>query len=163
MPPGPNGTATLHAVADTTDDDALNLGICSLRRRPSRSSATASKERLEAFMYRTAPVSVYALIAQAHDEYVALARDETVASVHRDMAVCRYYGAIAKALVPGLSHDETDRLGGDFPRLERMLKSLGYPPPAAPVAEGEVQAVESTTDAESVSSEPSTAATTPTG
>jgi hypothetical protein len=77
---------------------------------------------------------VYALIAQAHDEYVALARDESVASVHRDMAVCRYYGAIAKALVPGLSHDETDRLGGDFPRLERLLKSLGYPPPAPAVA-----------------------------
>jgi hypothetical protein len=64
--------------------------------------------------------------------------------------------------VPGLSHDETDRLGGDFPRLERMLKSLGYPPPA-PAAEGEALAVESTTDAASASSEPSTAATTPTG
>jgi hypothetical protein len=163
MPPGPNGTATLHAVADTTDDDALNLGDLLPETKTVTILRDGKQERLEAFMYRTAPVSVYALIAQAHDEYMALVRDESVASVHRDMAVCRYYGAIAKALVPGLSHDETDRLGGDFPRLERMLKSLGYPPPAAPVAEGEVQAVESTTDAESASSEPSTAATTPTG
>lgn len=161
--PGQNGTATLRAVADTTDDDALNLGDLIPETKTVTITRDGKPERLEAFMYRTAPVSVYALIAQAHDEYMALVRDENVASVHRDMAVCRYYGAIAKALVPGLSHDETDRLGGDFPRLERMLKSLGYPPPAAPVAEGEAQAAESTTESSFQNSDSTTAATTPTG
>jgi hypothetical protein len=160
MPPGINGTATA-----VSDDDALDLGDLLPETKTVTILRDGQKERLEAFMYRTAPVSVYALIAQAHDEYMALVRDESVASVHRDMAVCRYYGAIAKALVPGLSHDETDRLGGDFPRLERMLKSLGYPPQAAPVAEGEAvgDQVEPITEASSPDSEPSTAATTPTG
>jgi hypothetical protein len=162
MPPGPNGTATLGAVADTTDDDALNLGDLIPATKMVTVIRNGEKVDLEAFMYRTAPVSVYSGIGQAHDQYMAVVQDETVASVHRDVAVCDYYRAIAKALIGGLTVEEADNLGGDFPRLERLLKSLGYPPPA-PAVEGEALAVESTTDAASASSEPSTAATTPTG
>jgi hypothetical protein len=157
MPPGPNGAATKQAVADTTDDDALNLGDLLPETRTVTIIRDGKQERLEAFMYRTAPLSIYSLIAIAHDHYMTVVRDDAAASVHRDQAVCEYYKSIARALVPGLTVDEADRLGGDFPRLERMLGALGYPPPRAETPEGEVAGgqAEQTMDASSPESSPS--------
>lgn len=157
--PGTNGTAK--AVAN--DDDALDLGDLIPQTRKVTIVRDGQRVHLDAYIYSTAPVSVYALIAQAHDEYMAVVDDETARSVHRDQAFCLYYQRIAKALTIGLTVDEADRLGGDFPKLERMLKALGYPPPRPEAPEGEAPATESTSENASPGSEPSTVATTPTG
>lgn len=145
--PGTNGTA--QAVAP--DDEALDLGDLIPETKSVKIRRDGQAVTLEGFVYSTAPVSVYALIAQAHDRYMAVVDDETARGVHRDFALCDYYKSIAKALVTGLTVDEADRLGGDFPKLERMLKALGYPPPRLQGAEGEApaaaEAAESTTDA----------------
>jgi hypothetical protein len=158
--PGTNGTATR---VEPEPDDPLDLGDLISETRTVTITRDGQRVRLEGFVYSTAPVSVYALIAQAHDEYMAVIDDEAAKGIHRDQALCRYYSQIARALVIGLTVDEADRLGGDFKRLALMLAALGYPPPRAEAAEGEVPAAESTTDASSPGSEPSTAATTLTG
>ena len=150
--PGTNGTAA------SVQDDPLDLGDLVSEMKTVTVRRDGQRVSLEAFVYKTAPVSVYALIAQAHDEYMAVIEDVTARSVHRDQALCRYYGRIAKALTIGLTVDEEDRLAGDFPRLEQMLAALGYPPPRPETPAGEVMAAESTTDGSSASSEPSTAA-----
>jgi hypothetical protein len=132
--PGTNGTV---ARAENEPDDPLDLGDLISETKTVTITRDGQKVRLEGFVYSTAPVSVYALIAQAHDEYVAVIDDETARGIHRDQALCRYYSQIARALVVGLTIDEADRLGGDFKRLERMLAALGYPPPRAEAAAGE--------------------------
>lgn len=156
--PSTNGTAKA-----AMQDDPLDLGDLVPKTKTVTLVRGGEKVRLEAFVYLTAPVSVYALIAQAHDEYMAVVDDETARGVHRDQALCRFYSQIARHLTTGMTIEEADNLGGDFPRLERYLAALGYPPPRPEPTEGEAQAVELTTDASSATSEPSTAATTETG
>jgi hypothetical protein len=162
--PGTNGVVALH---DVSDDDALDLGDLIPETRTVTVRRDGKPVRLEAYVYSTAPVSIYAKIAQAHDLYMAEVNDETAFGVHRDHAFCDYYKSVARALVAGLSHEEADNLGGDFPKLERMLKALGYPPPRATAAQGEAPAAAeaaSTTENSSPGSASSTeAATTPTG
>lgn len=155
--PGTNGTA-----GTSSTDDPLDLGDLIPETKPVKIRRDGQAVMLEGYVYSTAPVSVYALIAQAHDRYMSVVDDETARGVHRDFALCDYYKSIAKALVTGLTVDEADRLGGDFPRLERMLQALGYPPPRREQTEaGEVTATELTTDGSSAPSAPSTVA--PTG
>jgi hypothetical protein len=155
--PASNGAAT------AVQDDPLDLGDLIPRMKTVTITRDGQKVNLDAFVYETAPVSVYALIAQAHDEYVTVIEDETAKGLHRDQAICRYYSQVARALCHGLTIDETDRLGGDFKRLERMLQALGYPPPRPEQVQGEAVGGESIMASSSPVSEPSTAATTPTG
>jgi hypothetical protein len=148
--PSQNGTAA------SVQDDPLDLGDLVSETKTVTLVRDGQKVRLEAFVYQTAPVSVYALIAQAHDEYMAVIDDPTCRGIHRDQALCRYYSQIARHLTVGMTIDEADRLGGDFPRLERYLAGLGYPPPRPEATAGEVMGGGSIMDDSSPASSPST-------
>lgn len=155
--PAANGTAYAEA------DDPLDLGDLLPRMKQVTIIRDGQKVTLDAYEYETAPVSVYALIAQAHDEFAAVWDDQTVRGLHRSQALAQFHKSIAKALVIGMTHAEADNLGGDMPKLERLLKALGYPPERKADDAGEAPAAGSATESSSPASEPSTATPTPIG
>jgi hypothetical protein len=155
--PGRNGAAP-------AADDPLDLGDLIPRTKTITLLRNGKKTRIEAFVFTTAPVSVYAKIAQAHDAYMAVMRDEGVYRLHQDQAQSKFYADIVRALTDDeLTLDEADRLGGDYALVTRVLTELEYLKPREAAPEGEAPAAVSTSEGSSPSSEPSTAATTPTG
>lgn len=157
----PDSNAALRVVQD---DDPLDLGDLIPRTKTITITRDGKKAHIEAFVFTTAPVSIYATIAQAHDEYMAVVQDESTFGVHRDQAQSKYYAAVARALTDNvLTPDEADRLGGDYPKVSALLRALEYLKPTEAVPAGEGSAAGSISESSSPTSEPSTAATTPTG
>ena len=150
--------------ATSATDDPLDLGDLIPRTKTITLVRDGKKIRLDAFVFTTAPVEVYAQIAQSHDEYMAVLRDETAFRLRQDCAQSKHYAAVVRALTDNqLTLDEADRLGGDSVKLRRALEALEYLKPTEANPQGNALSVVSTSESSSPISEPSTAAITATG